>query len=152
MSLALFIADPSAAKGVPLFSFRGMSFDAYVSEVYDGDTITVIANPLGGPFNKFKVRLAGIDLPEMKPKKADYPDEGKRQGIKQMAVGARDVLRGKILGKIVQLHCLDVPQEHNYGRLLASVHCAGTNICDEMLRDTCARVYGGEHRDIWEPL
>ena len=81
-----------------------------VVAVYDGDTITVASRVAStGPW-LFKVRLVGIDAPEMRAKDA---------AEKAAATEARDALRGEILNTIVDL---DVqPNLDKYGRILARV-------------------------------
>merc|ERR1719231_1697933 len=67
---------------------------ARVVSVYDGDTITVAARHHKGSPALFKVRLAGIDAPEMR---------GGSAAEKQAALAARDFLRDLVLEKHVTL-------------------------------------------------
>ena len=53
---------------VEMFSLNGMTFNAKVVDVYDGDTCTVIFYYKDEPI-KFKCRCKGYDSPEMKPPK-----------------------------------------------------------------------------------
>mmetsp|Transcript_14840 Transcript_14840/g.36989 ORF Transcript_14840/g.36989 Transcript_14840/m.36989 type:complete len:323 (-) Transcript_14840:316-1284(-) len=114
-----------------------------VVDVYDGDTITVVAKTSAcNPPQLFKVRLARIDTPEMK---------GKGVGAKEkaLAVAARDAVRELILGKIVLLE--DVGLE-KYGRLLAEVVLPGAgrglNVNDWLLQKGHAKLYDGGTKDV----
>lgn len=81
--------------------------------MYDGDTCTV-AMCVGGADDdcprSFKVRLAGIDTPEMR---GGSPEE------KRAAVQCRDALRSMVLDRLVWLDV--VPKADKYGRLLATL-------------------------------
>ena len=63
--------DPAllaATKETPEFSLCGQTFYGKVVELYDADTCKIVI-PLKGTLYKFIVRLAGIDTPEMRPRK-----------------------------------------------------------------------------------
>ena len=97
------------------------TYSAKVISVYDGDTITVDID-LGFKFSvrNFKIRMYGIDTPEIKGSTRD-------RGIL-----ARDALREKILGKDIILHTLKDEQE-KYGRWLGIVYVNGENVNNWML-------------------
>ena len=102
---------------------------AQVVAVHDGDTITV----------KFegrteKVRLVGIDSPELKDERQAYRDE---------AYAARDYSRLRLGGEQVTLET-DARQgdRDKYSRLLRYVILDdGTNVNEEFVRKGYARVY-----------
>ena len=51
-------------------TFENSILNCKVIEVYDGDTVTIITRlHETEPYAKYKLRLYGIDAPEMKPKK-----------------------------------------------------------------------------------
>lgn len=90
-----------------------------VVDVYDGDSITVcgrLGNCPTDTIYKWKIRLVGIDTPELRTKN----DSEKQAGLK-----ARDYLRHKINGEIVKL---DVTTFDKYGRVLATVYHKGQNL------------------------
>lgn len=102
---------------------------AKVIKCYDGDTITVIARVenAGGKYYKFNCRMFGYNSPEVKG-----PE--KEQGLI-----ARDALKGKILGEIVEV---DVHfEKEKYGRLLVSVRKDGVNINEWMVKNGYGKVY-----------
>ena len=109
-----------------------------VLSVYDGDTCTV-AGWIPGGARKFKVRLNGIDTPEMR---------GGTKKEKDAAVKARDALSGRILGKIVTLE--DVGTD-KYGRVLATVKCGGEDICQWMIDEGHAKPYFGGTKEKFAP-
>jgi len=103
-----------------------------VVSVYDGDTITVAAREgRRGMPRLFKVRLAGIDAPEIR---------GGSGAEKQAAIEARDFLRGNLLNKCVTLS--DVKLE-KYGRLLATVSHKGNDVSQMLLNRGYAVPYDG---------
>ena len=120
---------------VPYFTFaRGMC-RLRVCDVYDGDTITGIMR-FRGRYEKFKIRMAGYDSPEMKPplKNTDRLVE------KAAAVEARDALRNLIFDKVVWGVCHG---SDKYGRLLMTVFYKGKNINQAMLDGGYGQPYDG---------
>lgn len=101
-------------KDVPLWNFKGI-WTAKVVDVHDGDTCRVIFQ-LGDKYAKVNVRMEGYDAPELNDPNPD---------IKKLAFEARDLLRTKILDKIVQLN---ISGPEKYGRSLATVTFEGENI------------------------
>jgi micrococcal nuclease len=88
-------------------------YRAIVTEVYDGDTITVDLD-LGFYtwIKSQKLRLRGIDTPEMNSKDAAQRDA---------AFKARDALRSLIWGKLVVVETVKDGKD-KYGRWLATVY------------------------------
>jgi len=103
-----------------LFSWEGL-YLAQVTDVYDGDTITICMNPFPGSKysseSLFKVRMYGYDSPEMKPPRSN-PEEV-RAVIKHKAVEARDFLRGLVMDKYVVVQCLGLDR---HSRLLCNIY------------------------------
>ncbi len=130
----------------------------YVESVYDGDTITLLVpikihvfNMLSSNevdiksdnnksnciyFNDIKIRLYGIDTPEIKPVK-NLPNRDEH--IKK-AKEAKDFLSNQILGKIIKVEFLS---NDKYGRPLAKIYI--NNIClnDLMIEKGYAKKYDG---------
>ena len=110
-----------------------------VVKVYDGDTITVAtALDTDRPtcFRKptlyrFRIRLRGIDTPEIK---------GKSEQEKTRAREARDALSAQIMGQEVYLR--NVGNE-KYGRVLADVYFREVHMNQWMLQQGYAQVYDG---------
>ena len=113
--------DKIKYNDVDFFNLNGFKTWAKCVKVYDGDTGTFVFFFNNKPF-KFRVRLAGIDTPEIK---SNNPDE--------MAVGilARNKLQGLIYDKLVFLECL---RWDKYGRLLAKIY--SDNIIQKSINQT----------------
>ena len=104
-------------------------YSAKVVKVYDGDTITVdIDLGFGVWLHKQKIRLVGIDTPEVR-------GEEKEEGLK-----SRDWLREKILDKQITLRTAK-DRKGKYGRWLGSVILHSTNINQEMISLGLAEKY-----------
>lgn len=89
--------------------FQLYQYQAFVTEVYDGDTCTVTFD-LGFKVNfSEKVRLLGINAPEMR-------GEDKEKGTV-----SRDRLREKILNKTVYIET-QKDQKEKYGRYLGTIY------------------------------
>ena len=82
---------------------------AEVVSVYDGDTITCVVDLGFKTFQRIKVRLVGIDTPEIRTKDL----EEKKKGYE-----TRDWLRERILGKKVLLH---TKESGKFGRWLGMI-------------------------------
>ncbi len=97
-------------------------YKARVTDVYDGDTITVDIDLGFGIWQKGqKVRLHGINTPEIR-------GESRPNGIK-----ARNWLRGRIENREVILTTFK-DRKGKYGRWLADVRCDGLNMNEELVR------------------
>jgi endonuclease YncB( thermonuclease family) len=139
----------------------------YVESVYDGDTITLLIptklsiydmcssntidlNTDTNKFNKIilnkvRVRLYGVDTPELKPKK-NLPD---REAHIVKAKEARDFLSNMILNKLVKVKFL---QNDKYGRPLVKLYAndvEGNEILlnDLMIKKGFANKYDGKTKD-----
>mgnify|MGYP003984492191 CR=1 FL=1 len=86
------------------------TYKAYVKDVYDGDTITVdISLGFNVTMTDIKVRLVGIDTPEVRTKDLDEKEKG---------LATRDWLRERILGKKGLLHTV---KRGKFGRWLGTI-------------------------------
>jgi endonuclease YncB( thermonuclease family) len=101
-----------------------------VIDVYDGDTITIAVKQSHG-YYKYKVRLAGIDSPEIR---TNNPRE------KAFAIQSRDFLKSIILYKYVTI---EEAFYEKYGRLCGTVMLDGKNINEQMITQGFAVRYNG---------
>lgn len=86
------------------------NYEAFVKDVYDGDTITVdIFLGFNVVLSNIKVRLVGIDTPEIRTKDLKEKEKGYE---------TRDWLRERILGKKVLLH---TKEKGKFGRWLGTI-------------------------------
>ena len=91
-----------------------------IASCYDGDTCTTTRGE--------RVRLACIDTPELRGKRAEpAPDRA-----------ARDHLRGLVVGKTVGIRRIT---QDRYGRTVAELFLGETNVQREMVSTEHAEVY-----------
>lgn len=110
---------------------------ASVLRIIDGDTIEVKAHPWPGFNPVIKIRLLGIDTPEIR---------GKCQQEKDLALQAKKYLTS-ITPPSVMLH--EVQYGKYAGRLLAEIHADDINLSDALIEKGYARAYDGGQRQGW---
>ena len=111
---------------------------AQVVSVYDGDTMTVRARIWLGQEVEIKVRLDGIDTPELR---------GKCEGEKALAKKARDFLV-KLAGRTVMLR--DIRYGKYAGRVVAKVFSeSGEDLVASLIHAGHGRPYSGGKRQGW---
>jgi micrococcal nuclease len=112
-SLGAFSCADVDGKGAPVAESESvMHRDAcVVTRVVDGDT--VVATVVG--HGEVKIRLVGIDAPEMAQ---PYGDK------------AAEFLRERSLNKAGEVELVG---EDKYGRLLGTLHVDGVNVCAELI-------------------
>ena len=108
-------------KNTPWFAMKDFTVAAKVVKVYDGDTCTCIFDTYGLGLYKHSVRLVGIDTPEI---------HGKSPAEKEAACKARDFVRGKILGQVVNLECKG---SDKYGRVLGIITGPSGEVINDLL-------------------
>jgi len=122
---------------VGLFSFKGDAKQAKVVDVYDGDTIKVVFS-VQDKLYKFNCRIQHVDTPEIRTK---------NKLEKQFGLKVRDILRDKILGKIVNIVCDDFDK---YGRLLIDIKLEDTLLSQWLISNNYAFEYDGGTKKSWE--
>lgn len=96
-------------------------YKAYVTKVYDGDTITVnIDLGFSIQFVKQTFRLSRINTPEVR-------GEEREEGLK-----SRDYLRSRILEQEIVI-VTEKDKKGKYGRYLAEIYIDNVNINDELV-------------------
>ena len=126
---------------VPNVIFQNFPIRARVIDVYDGDTITVIFLIEDSPI-LFKIRLSGIDTPEIKTGK------GKLKTEKIAGKKCRDYLSNLIGDKLINLTILD--WDKYGGRLIGIIKIDdNTNINNVMINRGYARPYDGGKKLKW---
>lgn len=107
------------------------TYNAFVTKVYDGDTITCdIDLGFKVTLKDQKLRLFGVDTPELRGKD------------KESGLAARDFLRDKILEKDITVVTLK-DKKGKYGRWLAKVYKDDTYINSLLLEYDHAKEYYG---------
>mgnify|MGYP001186943216 FL=1 len=114
---------------------------AEVVSVYDGDTCTCVVDLGFKTFQRIKVRLLGIDTPEIRTRDLNEKEKGYE---------ARDWLRERILGKKVLLH---TKEKGKFGRWLGHIwDLEEVNVLEEnsynqqMINEGHAKPYFGGKR------
>jgi endonuclease YncB( thermonuclease family) len=126
------ISDTNAKQYVPQIT-KGV-----VVKVYYGDTIAIVAKlPIimsdYDRYDRFSVRLLGIDCAEIKGKTTN-------ETVKKV----RDAVSDKILNRNITLRNVSTEK---YGRLLANIYLDGECINDWMLKNGYAVVYDGGKKE-----
>jgi micrococcal nuclease len=112
---------------------------AALIHVVDGDTLLVTARIWPGHRVDTRVRLLGVDAPELKSSCAEE---------REQARAARDWLRHASEGRALFLR--DVHYDKYGGRMLARVeNDAGEDFGPALLKQGLARRYAGGHRAPW---
>lgn len=122
---------------------------AKVIDVYDGDTITIQcchANDSTNTLYSHKVRIMGIDTPEIKTKN---PLE------KELASHIRDEMSKLLLGKVVYVKQAEAVDK--FGRILAHIvlyrkDVPPLNLTDWLISQRYAVAYGGSTKSGWTHL
>ena len=107
-----------------------------VDRVVDGDTIDVTIDLGFRLYHKIRVRLAGIDTPEVRTKDGVYLEE-KAAGIR-----AKSHLV-ECIEKATEI-TLQTEKTGKYGRYLGVVYADGSNLNQILLDEGYAEVYGAE--------
>ena len=104
-------------------------YQATVTKVYDGDTITVDFDlGFGILIRKQKIRLVGINTPEV------------RGPEKPQGIISRNALRQRILGKVVTIKTFK-DKKGKYGRWLGEVFVEDENINQWLISEGYAKEY-----------
>jgi endonuclease YncB( thermonuclease family) len=111
---------------------------AIVERIVDGDTIDVRARIWLGQTLTVRVRIDGVDTPEMRSSCAEE---------RRLAIAARDYLSRRLLDKEVTL--LGVVYDKFGGRVRAELIDAEGSIAEALLKAGLARRYHGEARAPW---
>lgn len=112
---------------------------AKVIRVYDGDTFWV-AVKYAGKRSRFKVRLYGVDCPEIK---------GGTEKTKLAAQKAKKYVADRILRKFVAIEVLNnkiingKKIQEKYGRLLSKIYVDGCDLALELIDRGLAKPYFG---------
>ena len=115
------------------------SVKALVTDAYDGDTLTVNAEIWPDIAHVGKVRVRGVDTPEIR---------GKCEQERALAIAARDFVRERIVNQSVTLS--EIENDLYGGRVLARVHLAsGEELAGVLIEAGYGRAYEGGARAGW---
>lgn len=104
----------SKSTAPKLFTMNGTEIWCKIIDVYDGDTVDILFY-MQSELRHNKMRLYGIDTPELKPLKSI----SNREDIIQKAHSAKSYLQSIVLDKIVYVRFVN---EEKYGRLMGHIY------------------------------
>ena len=135
LALLLIAASIPTSAAVPRLD-PARVIELEYSGVYDGDTVNVRLNSLPEPLNRLRVRIAGIDTPELGQKaKCAYENE--------LAKAARARLAEVLAGQ-PKLLLRGFRWDKYGGRLDGTLLVNGENVAAVMIREGHAAPYSGE--------
>ncbi len=136
-SLLLLVAFSSHAK-----TPQGVTYDATILRVSDGDTVVISAPFLPAPLKQeLAVRIYGVDTPE-KGHRAQCPQEDQRG---QMATKFTTNAVAKSVKRQVTLYGWD----KFGGRVLGDIILDGQSLRASLIQNGFAREYFGEAKQSW---
>ena len=134
--------DPDSISDIP---GKGEIIEAYVYDVYDGDTCSIIY-AVEGVRLKTKLRLIGIDTPEKKPS-GDLTEE-LIEAEKAAAEKCKVFLTEKVGGKVIKVKLMKYGKYA--GRTLGHVYDSdGNDISEMMIELGYAKEYNGAKKEPW---
>ena len=138
--LALIIATavPAHAQKTP----QGVTYDAQIVRVNDGDTVVISAPFLPAPLKpELAVRIYGVDTPE-KGHRAQCPSEDKR------GQAATEFTKNAV--KSTKKHQVILYGWDKFGgRVLGDMILDGVSLRQELIRNGFAREYYGDAKQSW---
>lgn len=142
-SLLKNVVDP---ENMSCFSFNGQSFIGIPTNIYDGDTLSIIF-AFDGKLVKYRCRALGYDSPEMKP----LLSNPNREEEKRLASAAKNrfiELLSKHPDKNISIKCHEFDK---YGRVLVEIwnRVDSTSINSIMIQEGHGKVYTGGKKEKW---
>ena len=131
----------NATNKTKIFNFEERVCQGKVVDVYDGDTVKIVF-PLTDKeperLYRWNCRLINVDTPEIRTRNLKE---------KEMGLKVRDLLRDKILNKVVTLNCGELDK---YGRLLVDINYESENINHWLITNGYAYEYNGGRKKSWD--
>lgn len=104
------------------------NYKAKIIDVYDGDTVTAMVDLGFLHFQEMKLRLYGIDTPELRGEE------------KEAGIVVRDIVRAMVLDKEVEIHSYK-DKQGKYGRYLANIIVDGVDLNKWLVENNHAKPY-----------
>jgi len=138
LALILAIVVPAHAQKTP----QGVTYDAKIIRVNDGDTVVISAPFLPAPLKpELAVRVFGVDTPE-KGHRAQCPSEAKR------GEAASAFTKNAVAS--TQRHQVIIYGWDKFGgRILGDMILNGVSLRQELIRNGFAREYFGDAKQSW---
>ena len=131
---------------MPEFSLDGYLKQCKVVDVYDGDSIKVVFRH-SGMLNKWTIRMAGYDSPEIRPR-LDTPN---REGVIGSARTSKEFLKSLVMNESKQIVYIQCGKMDKYGRLLGTVYLNyedNLSVNDLMIQNRMGCVYYGGTKKV----
>jgi endonuclease YncB( thermonuclease family) len=137
------LVDPST---VPYFSWKGKTFYAKASNIYDGDTFSICWIWKDEPI-KYRCRCLGYDSPEMKPSLSN-PNRDKEKELAKLAKSRLAELLNAGSNGLIKVECGDFDK---YGRILVTIWTDSEtkSINQIMLDEGHGKAYMGGTKESW---
>lgn len=133
-------------KSIPSIPFKRQRINAFVCNVYDGDTCSVIFR-FGGDFLKYKIRVLGVDTPEV-----SIRGEKNNTPIGDLEEEAGKYVRDKVKDLIEGRECdviFDKWDKYG-GRVNGTIFINGdVTLTDYLLQKGYAKPYEGKKKETW---
>lgn len=138
LALIIAVAVPAWAQKTP----QGVTYDAKIIRVNDGDTVVISAPFLPSPLKpELAVRIYGVDTPE-KGHRAQCPSEDQR--------GQAATAFTKQAVASTQKHQVTLYAWDKFGgRVLGDIILNGVSLRAELIRNGFAREYYGDAKQSW---
>ena len=121
---------------------KGMTYDAEIIRVNDGDTVVISAPFLPAPLKpELAVRVFGVDTPE-KGHRAQCPSEAQRG--EQASAFTKNAVKSTKKHQVI-LYSWD----KFGGRVLGDIVLDGVSLRSELIRNGFAREYYGDAKQSW---
>ena len=121
---------------------KGMTYDAQIIRVNDGDTVVISAPFLPAPLKpELAVRVFGVDTPE-KGHRAQCPSEAQRG--EQASAFTKNAVKSTKKHQVI-LYSWD----KFGGRVLGDIVLDGVSLRAELIRNGFAREYYGDAKQSW---
>ena len=138
LAVLLFVPVLAFAQKTP----KGMTYDAQIVRVNDGDTVVIAAPFLPAPLKpELAVRVFGVDTPE-KGHRAQCPSEDAR------GQAASEFTKKAVAG--TKKHQVILYSWDKFGgRVLGDMILDGVSLRSELIRNGFAREYYGDAKQSW---
>lgn len=131
---------------------------ARLSDLYDGDTMTVVVSFDGKELESLIIRIWGMDCPEMKGPTKKAGQEAKDEALRFLGASgvigkpARKQTRDWFNQNAVMIDVEFVPVKEKWGRYLAKVSINGKDLAGHLVGKGLAKAYDGgkKDQDEWE--
>ena len=132
---------------LPVFAFaqkqpQGVTYEAQILKVTDGDTIVIAAPYLPAPLKpQLAVRIYGVDTPE-KGHRAQCPSEAERGAMASK-------FTTNLVANSVQRYVVLYGWDKFGGRVLGDIILDGQSLRAQLIANGFAREYYGEAKQSW---